>query len=285
MWITTVDGSEIRRAPVDMVNACKCSNIYMVFVHPGWCRISEPSTVSVVLLHSPLENRSVFLGKLRKAEVFVHRTPQRRIEAKGTKRKFPWVSFPNRTPIQPGFLKYQGALYYQPKQCIVFFFRGNSLKITRDFYCLIPRKMGSHLMTPEFWQRKNWSWSYIQSMATWTTFLELVPKKNFQWSMFDQVNLLAATVKIKMWRGFLLPEPAGANVHVERLRFKHQAWEWPPKSFSDQSWSCSQFFFVLNHPPLTLFESSWGFSTNFPEQWHNRDPELSTTVNQRSHAF
>ena len=122
MWITTVDGSEIRRAPVDMVNACKCSNIYMLFVHPGWCRISEPSTVSVVLLHSPLENRSVFLGKLRKAEVFVHRTPQRRIEAKGTKRKFPWVSFPNRTPIQPGFLKYQGALYYQPKQCIVFFF-------------------------------------------------------------------------------------------------------------------------------------------------------------------
>lgn len=165
------------------------------------------------------------------------------------------------------------------------FFSGKSLKITRDFYCLIPRKMGSHLMTPEFWQRKNWSWSYIQSMATWTTFLELVPKKNFQWSMFDQVNLLAATVKIKMWRGFLLPEPAGANVHVERLRFKHQAWEWPPKSFSDQSWSCSQFFFVLNHPPLTLFESSWGFSTNFPEQWHNRDPELSTTVNQRSHAF
>ena len=118
----------------------KCFIINMFFVHPRWCRISEPSTVSVVLLHSPLENRSVFLGKLRKAEVFVHRTPQRRIEAKGTQRKFPWVSFPNRTPIQPGFLKYQGALYYQPKQCIVFFFRGNPSKLPEISIVWFPEK-------------------------------------------------------------------------------------------------------------------------------------------------
>ena len=43
-WFSpTVDGSEIRRSPVDMVNVPLFTRFQH---HPWWCRISEPSTVS-----------------------------------------------------------------------------------------------------------------------------------------------------------------------------------------------------------------------------------------------
>ncbi len=40
----TLDGSEIRRSPVDMANIPLFTWFYN-FMHPRWCRISEPSTV------------------------------------------------------------------------------------------------------------------------------------------------------------------------------------------------------------------------------------------------
>ena len=39
---TTVDGSEIRRSPVEFGSP---SHYLQGFLHPRWCRISEPSTV------------------------------------------------------------------------------------------------------------------------------------------------------------------------------------------------------------------------------------------------
>ena len=48
-FVLSVDGSEILRSPVEGTVAVAYPTINRVVIHPRWCRISEPSTVSVCL--------------------------------------------------------------------------------------------------------------------------------------------------------------------------------------------------------------------------------------------